>query len=720
MIITRSTSIVLGFAFVLLGGINVWLVLEAWSRVKAAKASAQMLALHRIGGYLFIALFCVMAYFMIGRIRAGGGDTSPTVTLHLALAMILSPLLFIKVLIARYYGNQHSLLMPVGLSIFVLAFVLVASTAGPYLARASKTEEVSIDPAHAPPVTINLNEASDLMQKRCSKCHNLDRAVGARKDAQGWLATVNRMRTRPDAGISESDAGLIVSYLASQYRLNDSGTTAQLEVERALVDQRCGRCHNLDRVFTTVQTPEQWRETVTRMAGYAAGSTAALQIGEQKQVIDYLSATQTLEAVNQRKTQLNSALSAGQNPTAPTAAAVAQFPVPTSHYDGKTIGFISLVSIGMLTLIIRRPGGRAMSPAKLVAQSKKGEPVAARPPLPRSPFVLQLVQMTQQTPDAKTLRFAVHGQQHLDALPGQFLTFSFLFDGKKETRCYSICSSPARSGYVEITSKRVSNGCVSVFLNDRASIGMTVEATGPFGQFYLDATADKSIVLIAAGSGITPMMAMLRYIDDLCLATEATLLYCVRTNRDIIFHHELDELQGRINNFRYDVLFSQPNPEWTGARGHINREFICSAIPEVKGRTFFLCGPPPFMEAARRLLVDLGVEPERIRQETFGGTNPELKLPQAPASETRFQVEFARSGKVCPTTEGQTLLQAAAENGVEIPSACRQGQCGTCKARLLDGHVRMTTEQGLDPESKGQGFVLTCVGYADGNVKLDA
>jgi Na+-transporting NADH:ubiquinone oxidoreductase subunit NqrF len=233
-------------------------------------------------------------------------------------------------------------------------------------------------------------------------------------------------------------------------------------------------------------------------------------------------------------------------------------------------------------------------------------------------------------------------------------------------------------------------------------------------------TADKSIVLIAAGSGITPMMAMLRYIDDLCLATEATLLYCVRTNRDIIFHHELDELRGRIKNFRYDVLLSQPDPEWTGARGHINREFICRAIPEVKGRAFFLCGPPPFMEAARRLLVDLGVEPERIRQETFGGTNPELKLPQAPASETGYQVEFARSGKVCPMTEGQTLLQAAAENGVEIPSACRQGQCGTCKTRLLDGHVRMTAEQGLDPESKGRGFVLTCVGYADGNVKLDA
>src|SRR5215471_6840609 len=160
--LTTSTSLVLGLAFVLVGGLNVWLVLEAWSRVKAANASSRMLALHRIGGYVFIALFCVMTYFMVARLRSGGAETSPNVTIHLALAMILSPLLFIKVLIARYYKNQHGLLMPIGLTIFVLAFVLIASTAGPYLARPSKVEQVVIDPSE--PVTIDVNQANDLMQ----------------------------------------------------------------------------------------------------------------------------------------------------------------------------------------------------------------------------------------------------------------------------------------------------------------------------------------------------------------------------------------------------------------------------------------------------------------------------------------------------------------------------------------------------------------------------
>ena len=212
--LTPTVSIALGLAFVLLGGINVWLVLEAWSRVKAAKARARMLTLHRIGGYLFLTLFCVMTYYMTARLR-GGADNSATVTLHLALAMILSPLLFIKILIARYYKNQHNLLLPLGLAIFVLAFVLVASTAGPYLSRAPRVEQVSI-PTRAQPVSIDLNLAGDLMQKRCARCHNLDRVMGARKDARGWAATVDRMRALPGSGINESEAQAILSYLTSQ------------------------------------------------------------------------------------------------------------------------------------------------------------------------------------------------------------------------------------------------------------------------------------------------------------------------------------------------------------------------------------------------------------------------------------------------------------------------------------------------------------------------
>jgi ferredoxin-NADP reductase len=215
------------------------------------------------------------------------------------------------------------------------------------------------------------------------------------------------------------------------------------------------------------------------------------------------------------------------------------------------------------------------------------------------------------------------------------------------------------------------------------------------------------------------MMAILRYIDDLYLDTQATLLYCVRTEKDIIFHHELGELQQRLKNFQFHVLLSQPDPEWTGAQGRINRDFVAKAVPELSGRVFFVCGPPAFMETVREILTELGVGPQQIRQEIFG--RPALQ-PAAIArhgAEGAFTIEFVRSGKVSVVQQSQTLLQAAMENGIDIPSACRQGQCGTCRARLLDGQVQMSAEQGLDQDSKARGFILTCVAHAQGNVKLD-
>jgi ferredoxin-NADP reductase len=540
-----STTVWLGITFVLVGAINVWLILLASARVREAKASTRLVAAHRIGGYLFIALYCVMGYAMISRLGDVGGDTAPGTLLHLTLAMALSPLLFVKVLIARYCKSYYSFLLPIGLVIFVLSFVLVGIAAGPHLAHQTRTQTAS-------------------------------------------------------------------------------------------------------------SAPDQ--------------------------------------------------------------------PTPLSGYDGKMIGFIALVCLGMLTLIIRRPAITAVAKARTGATAgSTQEPVAAvrgAASDPSGPLILRLVSITAQTPDSKTLRFILPNDRKLHARPGQFLTFSFLFDGKKVIRSYSICSSPARSGYVEITAKRVSQGCVSVFLNDRARVGMTVEANGPFGQFCFDES--KTSVLIAAGSGITPMMAMLSYMDDLCLETSVTLLYCVRTSSDIIFESELEQLRSRLKNFQFHVLLSQPDAEWSGPRGHVSREFIEHTVKDIVSPDYFLCGPPAFMEASRGILTGLGVRPERIKQESFGSSVPKNAQSDSVATAPDMLAEFVRSGTTCTVRGGQTLLEAAEEHGVSIPSSCRQGQCGTCKTKLLGGNVRMDAEDGLDPDSRAQGFVLLCVGHADGAVKLDA
>ena len=719
--INSSISVWLGITFVLVGAINVWLILQASARVRDTNASTRLIAAHRIGGYLFIALFCVMGYFMVARLGDADGSAPPGTIIHLTLAMVLSPLLFVKVLIARYYKSYYSLLLPIGLVIFVLSFVLIGITAGPYLAHQTRMQTVSLAAIDLPPAAIDINFAAATMEKRCSKCHTLDRIVGARKDARGWLATVNRMRAQPDSGISAADSRIIVAYLASDFALRETGGSAGLEVARALVDQRCGRCHSLDRIYKTAEAPQEWRATVTRMVSYAAGSTGAIQPGEDQQIIAYLSATQTPDAVNRRQAQAAAASAAGRSMATQRVSAASDQPAPRGRHDSKMIGFISLVCLGMLTLILRRPTRIPVANAKSdTTAGAVQEPVrAVMVSSPSGPLILRLASITAQTSDSKTLRFIVPNDRTLSARPGQFLTFSFLFDGKKVTRSYSICSSPARSGYVEITTKRASQGCVSAFLNDRASVGMTVEANGAFGHFCFDESKHQNVVLMAAGSGVTPMMAMLRYMDDLCLETTVTLLYCVRTSGDIIFKGELEQLRSRLKNLQYHVLLSQPHAEWSGPQGHINREFIEDTVKDLGSSDFFLCGPPPFMDASRTILTTLGVKPERIRQESFGSASPTNGRAHAVAPEEGVVVEFSRSGKTCTVRSGQTLLEVAEEHGVSIPSSCRQGQCGTCKTKLLEGNVKMDAEEGLDPDSKAQGFVLTCVGRARGVVKLD-
>src|SRR4029077_11124298 len=136
------------------------------------------------------------------------------------------------------------------------------------------------------------------------------------------------------------------------------------------------------------------------------------------------------------------------------------------------------------------------------------------------------------------------------------LTFHWMIGGQRVLRSYTISSSPVHTDHVEITSKRVENGCASCFLHGAAKTGLTVEATGPYGRFYFDETLHRSIVLIAAGAGITPMISMLRYIDHRGLSIPATLLYGVRTRKDIIFETELERLRKCIPTFDYSVSLS--------------------------------------------------------------------------------------------------------------------------------------------------------------------
>jgi len=697
-------SAVLGFCFVLFGAAAVWLMFESSRRTHNPPARDRIIQAHRMAGYLFIALFCIMTWLMIARNKDAPDDLPLRSMLHILIAMVLAPLLLVKVLIARYYKSFTTALVPLGVTIFTLGFVLIALTAGPFLLRRAAVKDVSLQTIQMGAARIDLESAEALTQKRCSRCHALDRVLGARKDARGWLGTIDRMRALPGSGISEPDAKIILSYLISEASIDSSNTEGELAVGKALVDSHCNRCHTLDRAYQSKKSPAEWRATVTRMVRYARGTEGFFKPGEDERIIQFLSATQNSESSLGRLPD-GPDLSRGRRP--PKTLALPERAEAISNLPAIAVGTFTAAVFG--TLLLRRP--------KSSLKDVSGGRVSSIPTPPvRKAFILQLVRIERQTHDCVSLRFRVAGSDSWGAKPGQFLTFDWLLDGQKLARSYSIASSPTQTGFVEIAVKEQPSGCISRFLNAQASVGLTVEARGPFGQFCFDPQKHKSIVLFAGGSGITPILSIIRYIDDRCLDTKVVLFFSVRTQQDIIFDSELQRLEARLPNFERIIV---PTRRDNGEARHLSRELIVWELDEVPTHTFFLCGPEAFMDHVRGILLSLDVDPSRILQETFGGK----KLIASKELETETldgTIEFARSGRTCGFSTGRTLLETAELNGISIPSSCRQGQCGTCATRLLSGVATMDCQDGLDPALKAQGYVLACVARAQGNVRCDA
>lgn len=708
-------SAALGLLFVLTGAAAVWLMFDASRRAHSQAARDRIIRAHRIAGYLFIALFCFMTWFMVLKVKDVPDELPLRAMLHILIAMVLAPLILVKLLIARYYKSFTTALVPLGLTIFTLGFVLIASAAGPYLLRRVTIKDISLQSINMGATRIDLKSSEALMQKRCSRCHALDRVMGARKDAQGWLAAVNRMRALPGSGITESDARIILSYLISESSIDTSSAQGELSVGKALVDSHCNRCHDLDRTYKSTKTPAEWKDTVMRMVKYARGTEGFFKSGEDQRIVQFLAMTQTPEAAQARISSPTD-LTPNSRPSITKAEPTEDLRAASNL---PTVGVTVLIAAVFGPLMWRRP----KSPARKVNIGSASAAVAPAPatrvPNAKRSVILQLVRTERQTHDCVSLRFRIAGAGALRARPGQFLTFDWLLEGRKLARSYSISSSPTQAGFVEITVKEQPQGRVSPFLNKRAAIGLTVEASGPSGRFCFDENAHKNIVLFAAGSGITPIMSILRYIDDLCLDTKTTLFYSVRTQRDIIFEPELERLEECLPNFQRTIVLTRPESGWTGLTGHLSREFISLRLGEVGSHTFFLCGPEPFMDHVKGILQSLGVDEQRIIQERFGGKRA-TPLAEPEAEESVGVIEFTKSGKTCGLSARHTLLETAEINGIDIPYSCRQGQCGTCATRLLGGEIKMDSEDGLDPALKAQGYVLTCVARAEGDIRLDA
>jgi ferredoxin-NADP reductase len=342
---------------------------------------------------------------------------------------------------------------------------------------------------------------------------------------------------------------------------------------------------------------------------------------------------------------------------------------------------------------------------------------------------LRVSKIFQETPDVRTFRL-VHpsgGDLPFTFEPGQFLTVSVNIAGKELKRSYSIASSPCRRTLCEITVKQSSAGQVSGYLHEQMRAGDLLAVSGPFGKFTFRGHEADSVVLIAGGVGITPLMSAVRCLADQAWTGEIFLIYSCSTIRDIIFREELQYLERRYANFRLVVtLTKEPSPEWTGARGHITKESLFETVPNLSARRIHVCGPPAMMEAVKAILAEIGVDPGQVKTENFLGAEPRPSPPGGtPGAAEAAQVaaaicRFVRSGKSAPLPADRTVLDASEDAGVNIEYSCRQGYCGVCKTKLLAGHVTMAVEDGLAPEEKAADLILACQAHSDGNIEVDA
>ncbi|WP_421937429.1 2Fe-2S iron-sulfur cluster-binding protein [Phenylobacterium sp.] len=385
------------------------------------------------------------------------------------------------------------------------------------------------------------------------------------------------------------------------------------------------------------------------------------------------------------------------------------------------------------------PATATVAPAAVPAQvlaSGAAAAVTGRPAVTARPWKgeLRVAQVVRETPTVSTFRLVdpAGGRLPFDFLPGQFLQVEVEpTPGASAKRSYTIASAPTRTGYVELTVKREPQGAVSAYLHDHVAAGARLKVAGPYGAFTFSGTDADSIVLIAGGVGVTPMMSVLRYLTDLVWPGEIFFIYSARSTDEMLFREELEQLERRHANL--SVLCTAetrtPGTSWLGPEGRLTRELLQAAVPDLGRRRVHLCGPPAMMAAMKGVLQELGVSPEQLRTEAFGPASlpvheppaeevvePPAKRPgKRKATEVAPQtVTFSIAGVSAPLPSDQTVLEAAEGAGVEIPYSCRSGVCGVCVVKLKQGAVTMAVEDGLDPADKAAGYVLACQAKSTG------
>ncbi len=336
-------------------------------------------------------------------------------------------------------------------------------------------------------------------------------------------------------------------------------------------------------------------------------------------------------------------------------------------------------------------------------------------------YSLTVSDKSNETTDSVRISLQVpeHARSEFEFLPGQHLPIQIEVDGRPVRRTYSICSTPG-AGPLEIGVRIQPDGQFSGFVADRLQAGDILQVMPPFGQFHasIDPANQKTYLAFASGSGITPIISIIRSTLEQEPGSRFLLFYGNRRQNTTMF---IDDLYALKNSFpeRLQLYFlftreEQEYPIFSGRldqkkTGELYRTFCNGLEPDEA----FICGPDTMIQSVRSALTELGMDDGSIHVERFGapGKKSPITATEVAASEHDCAVTVIMDGhkKSFPmSSAGNSIVDAAAEQGIELPFSCKGGVCATCRTHVREGEVRMESNYGLEPWEVEQGYVLAC------------
>jgi ring-1,2-phenylacetyl-CoA epoxidase subunit PaaE len=339
-------------------------------------------------------------------------------------------------------------------------------------------------------------------------------------------------------------------------------------------------------------------------------------------------------------------------------------------------------------------------------------------------YNLKVKKIIKETKDAISIVFEHPADQKVSYKAGQFLTLIIPINGKEVRRAYSLCTSPYIDEYLAVTVKRVDEGLMSNYLADKVSEGDSIKVLEPMGQFTTEylAANKRHIIMFAGGSGITPMMSIIKSMLTQEPDGIVSLIYCNRDIDSIIFKNELEKMQttyeGRLHVIH--VLDNAPM-NWQGYSGLLNRDMLTKLferIPDwgIERSTYLMCGPEGMMKNADMLLTERNIPKDKIFKESFvqGTIDKEVKKEAVMNEELKARevtIRYDGQEYKVMVEPGRAILETALDQGIDLPYSCQSGLCTACRGKALSGKVKLDEEEGLSQSERDEGFVLTCVGH---------